>query len=147
MKQFFKNEEIDFRIVVDDDWNNPLAQCQTMCLSFFEPESDTLRVKNTLNFFSSEMKHFKCQVYIGLKNDNQIISKDMNFYSYEKENLIYLTHSNYYSYHEFPSDWYELFLPQDYHIDEEENVYDLDLLIDRFINDFEFNNKKKNNLK
>lgn len=147
LKQFFKNEEIDFRIVIDDDWNNPLAQCQTMCLSFFEPESDTLRVKNTLNFFSSEMKHFKCQVYIGLKNDNQIISKDMNFYSYEKENLIYLTHSNYYSYHEFPSDWYELFLPQDYHIDEEENVYDLDLLIDRFINDFEFNNKKKNNLK
>ncbi len=44
LKQFFKNEEVDFRIVIDDDWNNPLAQCQTMCLSFFEPDSETLRI-------------------------------------------------------------------------------------------------------
>lgn len=147
LKQFFKNEEVDFRILIDDDWNNPLAQCQTMCLSFFEPDSDTLRVKNTLNFFSSELKHFKCQVYIGLKNDHEIVSNDMNFYSYDKNNLIYLTLQNYYSYHAFPSDWYELFLPQDYHIEEEDNDYDLDLIIDRFINEIEFNDKKKLNLK
>ncbi len=147
LKQFFKNEEVDFRIVIDDDWNNPLAQCQTMCLSFFEPDSETLRIKNTLNFFSSDMKHFKCQVYIGLKNDHDIVSKDINFYSYDSENLLYLTNSNYYSYHAFPSDWYELFLPQDYHIEEEDNDFDLDLLIDRFINDIEFNDKKKPFLK
>ena len=53
----------------------------------------------------------------------------------------------YYSYHAFPSDWYELFLPQDYHIEEEDNDYDLDLIIDRFINEIEFNDKKKLNLK
>ena len=147
LKNFFKNEEVDFRIVIDDDWNNPLAQCQTMCLSFFDPESDTLRVKNTLNFFSSEMKHFKCQVYIGLKNDNQVVSNDMNFYNYDPQSLIYLTYKNYFSYHAFPSDWYELFLPQDYHIEEEDNDYDLDLIINRFINEIEFNDKKKTNLK
>ncbi len=93
------------------------------------------------------MKHFKCQVYIGLKNDHDIVSKDINFYSYDSENLLYLTNSNYYSYHAFPSDWYELFLPQDYHIEEEDNDFDLDLLIDRFINDIEFNDKKKPFLK
>lgn len=147
LKNIFKNEEVDFRIVVDEDWNNPLAQCQTMCLSFFDADSDTLRVKNTLNFFSSEMKHFKCQVYIGLKNDGKVISKDMDFYKYDEGGLIYLTQKNYFSFHAFPSDWYELFLPQDYHIEEEDNDYDLDLVINRFINDIEFNDKKKANIK
>jgi hypothetical protein len=124
-----------------------LAQCQTMCLSFFDPDSDTLRVKNTLNFFSSEMKHFKCQVYIGLKNDNKIISNDMNFFNYDSQNLIYLTNKNYFAYHALPSDWYELFLPENYNIEEEDNDYDLDLIISRFINEMEFNDKKKTNIK
>ena len=71
----------------------------------------------------------------------------MNFYNYDPQSLIYLTNKNYFAYHALPSDWYELFLPEDHNMEEEDNDYDLDLIINRFINDIEFNDKKKTNIK
>lgn len=144
LKHILKNEEVDFRLVVNDDWNNPLAQCQTTCLSFFDPDTKTVRVKNTLNFFSNQLKHFKCQVYIGLTNDGLILSENLPLYSYKLTNSIYLTESDYYSYHPFPDDWYELFIPSDSPI-EDEKFYDLEGMIDKMIDDLEFSDKRKKN--
>lgn len=144
LKQILKNEEVDFRVVLNDDWNNPVAQCQTMCLSVFDPDTKTVRVKNTLNFFSSIIKYFKCQVYVGLTNDGTILSENIPLYSYKLTNSIFLTDHDYYSYHPLPDDWYELFIPADSHIEEDAN-YDLDLLIDKMIDDLEFSDKRKKN--
>ncbi len=111
LKQVLKNEEVDFRVVINDDWHSPLAQCVTTCLAFYENEnsSKTARVKNTLNFFSSQMKYFKCQVYVGLNYDGPIYTNDMPFYDYKFSEIIYLTNQNYFSHHELPNGWYELF--------------------------------------
>ncbi len=62
VKQILKNEVVDFRIVVNDDWYNPLAQCQSTTFSSFDLENKNVRIKTTLNFFSPEIKFFKCQV-------------------------------------------------------------------------------------
>lgn len=139
LKQILKNEEVDFRIVINDDWANPLAQCVTTCLSFYENESatKTARVKNTLNFFSNELKYFKCQVYVGLNNDGEIQSKEMPFYPHKTFNSILLTDQDYFSYHPLPDDWYELFVQPDTRMDE---FYDfnLDQAIDKIIYDLEY---------
>jgi len=62
IKQILKNEVVDFRIVINDDWHNPLAQCQTSCFATFDLESKNVRIKTTLNFFSPQITRFKCQV-------------------------------------------------------------------------------------
>lgn len=142
LKQILKNEEVDFRIVVNDDWNNPIAQCQTMCLASFDLETKTVCVKNTLNFFSNELKYFKCQVYIGMSNDGNILSETMPLYNYKLTNSIYLTDSDYYSHHPLPDDWYELFIPSGTRI-EDDNDYDLDKMVDQIIYDLEFTDKRK----
>ncbi len=142
LKQFLKNEEVDFRIVINDDWSNPVAQCQTNCLSFFDPETTTVCVKNTLNFFSNELKYFKCQVYIGLTNDGNILSENLPFYGYKLSNSVFLTDNDYFSYHPLPDDWYELFIQPDTRI-EDDIDYDLDKMIDKIILDLEFADKRK----
>lgn len=142
LKQILKNEEVDFRIVLNDDLNNPIAQCQTNCLSFFDTETKTVRVKNTLNFFSNTLKFFKCQVYIGLTKDGKILSENIPLYSYKLTNSIYLTEQDYFSHHPLPDDWYELYIPPDTPMDEE-NDFNLDIMIDNLINDLEFTDKRK----
>lgn len=142
LKQILKNEEVDFRIVMNDDWNNPIAQCQTTCLSFFDPETATVRVKNTLNFFSNHMKYFKCQVYIGLNNDKNILAENLPFYSYKLTNTIFLTDQDYYSHHPLPDDWYELFIPPESQV-EDEYIYDLDQVLDNLVKELEIKVTKK----
>jgi hypothetical protein len=145
LKQILKNEEVDFRIVINDDWHNPLAQCVTTCLSFFENETatKTARVKNTLNFFSNDLKYFKCQVYVGLNNDGEILSLDnISFYPFKGSNNLYLSEQDYFSYHPLPDDWYELFIPPESTM---EDYYDLNLdsKIDKIIYDLEFDQNIK----
>lgn len=112
LKATLKNESIDFRLIQNDDWVNPIAQCQTFCLSIFDLETKTVRVKNTLYFFSNEMKIFKCQIYIGLTNDGKISTHNVNLYSYKVFNSIYLSDEHYFSYHPIPDEWFELFVPE-----------------------------------
>ncbi len=111
LKHIFKNEIIDFRIIINDDWNTALVECQTTCLSFFDPAIGTIRVKSILNFFSkkNEIKPFKCQLYIGYTEDKDIYSDKLNMYKYKNTNL-YMTDNEYYSYHPLPKEWNELFL-------------------------------------
>lgn len=144
LKHILKNEEVDFRIVINDDWFNPLAQCVTTCLSFFDHETatKTARVKNTLNFFSNALKYFKCQVYVGLNNDGEILAENIPLYNFKLTNSIYLTDSDYFSYHPLPDDWYELFMPSDASI-EDFHDYNLETMIDKIIHDLEFRDKKK----
>ncbi len=113
LKQIFKNEIIDFRIIINDDWNTALVECQTTCLSFFDPAIGTIRVKSILNFFSkkNEIKPFKCQLYIGYTEDKEIYSDKFNMYKYKNTSL-YMTETDYYSYHALPKEWNELFLTE-----------------------------------
>jgi hypothetical protein len=148
LKQVLKNEEVDFRIVLNEDWQNPVAQCVTTCLSFYDKDAaaKTSRVKNTLNFFSQTLKYFKCQVYIGLNNDGEIMSDNIPLFNYKLLNTIYLTEIDYYSYHPLPDDWYELFVPPNTSIVENQDN-NLEAIIDNIIHDLEFNDKKKKDKK
>jgi hypothetical protein len=151
LKQILKNEEIDFRIVINDDWRNPIAQCQTMCLSFYDEgiKGKPMRVKNTLNFFSSEVKHFKCQAYIGLNNDGDVLVENFHLYGYKFPNPVFLTDLDYYSFHPLPNDWYELFAPQESEIEQEErnknkeSFLDIEEMIDKIIYELELNDSRK----
>lgn len=144
LKQILKNEEVDFRIVINDDWHNPLAQCVTTCLSFFENETatKTARVKNTLNFFSNDLKYFKCQVYVGLNNDGEILSDNILLYPFKSSNNLYLSEQDYFSYHPLPDDWYELFIPPESTMEDYCDL-NLDSKIDKIIYDLEFDQNIK----
>ena len=115
LKNILKKEQVDFRLVLNDNWDNPIAQCQTSCLAFFDNETvvkSTVTVKKILNFFLTDAKFFKCQVYIGLNNDLEIPSENLPLYNYKMTGCLFLTYLDYYSYHPLPDDWLELFLPQ-----------------------------------
>ncbi len=115
LKNILKKEQVDFRLVLNDNWDNPVAQCQTSCLGFFDNElllKSTVTVKKTLNFFLTDAKYFKCQVNIGLNNDLEIPSENLPLYNYKMTGSLFLTYLDYYSYHPLPDDWLELFLPQ-----------------------------------
>lgn len=51
IKQVLKNEVVDFRITANDEWSDPIAQCQTTAFSSFDLENKNVRIKTTLNFF------------------------------------------------------------------------------------------------
>ena len=113
IKQIMRNEEVDFKIILNDKMNDPIASCTTKCFSYFEDnvKYEPMTSKTVLNFFSDYVPHFKCQVYIGIKCDNEIQSDQLPLFCYGLPNPIYLTELNYYSYHTLPNDWYELFTP------------------------------------
>ena len=115
VKQILRNEEVDFRIVLNDKYNEPLAQCKTTCFNNYEDsfKDKPMTTKKILNFFSDYIKHFKCQMYLGLKNDGIVQTENLQMYCHKLPNPIYLTELNYYSYHTLPNDWYELYLPPD----------------------------------
>ena len=66
VKQILRNEEVDFRIVLNDKYNEPLAQCKTTCFNNYEDsfKDKPMTTKKILNFFSDYIKHFKCQMYL-----------------------------------------------------------------------------------
>jgi hypothetical protein len=116
LKNILKKEEVDFRLVLNDNWDNPVAQTQTSCLSFYDNESmmkNTVTVKKILNLFFSDAKYFKCQVCIGLNNDMEIPAENLPLYNYKTSASFFLTYLDYFSYHPLPDDWLELFLPDD----------------------------------
>ena len=63
VKQILRNEEVDFRIVLNDKYNEPLAQCKTACFNNYEDsfKDKPMTTKKILNFFSDYIEHFKCQ--------------------------------------------------------------------------------------
>jgi hypothetical protein len=146
LKQLLKNEDVDFRILINDDWNSPLAQCNTNSLSFFDPELKTIRVKNTLNFFSQKdnINYFSCQLYIGITNDGMVHSENLNMYSYKMTKTIFLTEPGYYSPHALPNDWYELFIgPETTYEEEEEQEKQIEDMINEIIKNLDFNMAEK----
>lgn len=143
LKSVLKNEVVDFRIIRNDDWNNPIAQCQTQCFFFFESEPATFRIKNIFNFFSDEMSFFKCQTYIGLTKDGEVSTNRLNLYNYRMLNNIYLTEPEYFSYHPLPDDWYELFVPEENNFKEEVEP-DIEGLVNNIINNLGFSEGKEN---
>lgn len=142
LKQLLKNETIDFRIVANDDWDSPIAQCQAQCLSFFDTNTSTFRVKNIFNFFSNEIKHFKCQTYIGLTNDGSIYSDKLVLYNYRFLNCLYLTDMNYFSYHPLPDEWSELFLSEGTNFEDEDFHLDLESAVNDIIANLGFKDHK-----
>ena len=141
LKSLLKNEVVDFRIIRNDDWNNPVSQCQTQCFFFFESEPSTFRIKNIFNFFSDEMSFFKCQTYVGLTKDGEVSTSKMNLYNYRMKNNIYLTDPDYFSYHALPDDWYELFVPED-NTFKEEKMPDIEGLVNGIISNLGFSDWK-----
>lgn len=116
-----------------------MAQCQTACLASFDSETKTVVIKNTLNFFSDEIKFFKCQAYIGLTNDGQVVAENINLYNYKLTGSILLSDEDYYSHHALPDDWYELFLPEgEVFGDENDRMNQVEKQIDKIIADLDF---------
>jgi len=147
VKQILKNEEVDFRIVLNDKYNEPLAQCKTTCFNNYEDsfKDKPMTTKKILNFFSDYIKHFKCQMYLGLKNDGIVQTENLQMYCHKLPNPIYLTELNYYSYHTLPNDWYELYLPPDTNVEDDNavNNYEIEKKIDDIILSLEGKEKKK----
>ena len=147
IKQILKNEEVNFRIVLNDKYNEPLAECRTACFNNYEEsfKEKPMTTKKILNFFSDYIKHFKCQVYLGLKNDGIVQTENLQMYCYKLPNPIYITDLNYYSFHTLPSDWYELYIPPDTKVedDDAENNYEIEKKIDEIINNLEGKEKKR----
>lgn len=131
LKSILKNEVIDFRIVKNENYEFPFAQCQTQCFFFFENDVKTFRIKNIFNFFSEEISFFKMQIYIGLTNDEEVSTHDLILYNYRLLSNIYLTLPSYFSYHPLPDDWHELFVPEG--IDFKENQHFTSNEIDKVI--------------
>ena len=129
LKQILRNEEVDFRIVLNDKFNEPLAVCKTKCLSNYEEsfKEKPMTTKKILNFFSDYIKYFKCQMYIGLKNDGPVQTENRQMYCYNLPNPIYITDLNYYSHHTLPNDWYELYVPQGIQVEEDYSVNNLEI--------------------
>ena len=98
--------------------------------------------RTVLNFFSDYIKHFKCQVHIGLKNDGLVQTENLQMYCYKLPNPIYITDLDYFSYHSLPNDWYELYIPPETKIEDEAN-YEIEKMIDNIINNLEGKEKKK----
>ena len=147
VKQILKNEEVDFRIVLNDKYNEPLAQCKTTCFNNYEDsfKDKPMTTKKILNFFSDYIKHFKCQMYLGLKNDGIVQTENLQMYCHKLPNPIYLTDLNYYSYHTLPNDWYELYLPPDTNVEDDNTInnYEIEKKIDDIILTLEGKEKKK----
>ena len=147
IKQILKNEEVDFRIVLNDKYNEPLAQCKTTCFNNYEDgfKEKPMTTKKILNFFSDYIKHFKCQMYLGLKNDGIVQTENLQMYCHKLPNPIYITELNYYSYHTLPNDWYELYLPPDSNVEDDIaiNNYEIEKKIDDIIMGLEGKEKKK----
>ena len=147
VKQILRNEEVDFRIVLNDKYNEPLAQCKTTCFNNYEDsfKDKPMTTKKILNFFSDYIKHFKCQMYLGLKNDGIVQTENLQMYCHKLPNPIYLTELNYYSYHTLPNDWYELYLPPDTNVEDDNaiNNYEIKKKIDDIILTLEGKEKKK----
>ena len=147
VKQILRNEEVDFRIVLNDKYNEPLAQCKTTCFNNYEDsfKDKPMTTKKILNFFSDYIKHFKCQMYLGLKNDGIVQTENLQMYCHKLPNPIYLTELNYYSYHTLPNDWYELYLPPDTKVEDDNaiNNYEIEKKIDDIILTLEGKEKKK----
>jgi hypothetical protein len=144
IKQILRNEEVDFRIVLNDKWNEPLAACKTTCFSCYEEnvKEKPMTSRIVLNFFSEYIKHFKCQAFIGLKNDGAVQTENLNMFCYKLPNPIYITDLDYYTYHSMPNDWYELYIPPDTKIEDDAN-YDIEKKIDDIIRNLEGEDKKK----
>ena len=104
-----------------------------------------MTTKKILNFFSDYIKHFKCQMYLGLKNDGIVQTENLQMYCHKLPNPIYLTELNYYSYHTLPNDWYELYLPPDTNVEDDNaiNNYEIEKKIDDIILSLEGKEKKK----
>ena len=147
IKQILRNEEVDFRIVLNDKYNEPLAQCKTTCFNNYEDsfKEKPMTTKKILNFFSDYIKHFKCQMYLGLKNDGIVQTENLTMYCHKLPNPIFLTELNYYSYHTLPNDWYELYLPPDTNVEDDSaiNNYEIEKKIDDIILTLEGKEKKK----
>lgn len=144
VKQILKNEEVDFRIILNNKWNEPLALCKTLCFSCYDDgvKEKPITSKIVLNFFSDYIKHFKCQLYLGLKNDGLVTTESLQLFCYKLPNPIYITDLDYYSYHSLPSDWHELFIPPDTH-PEEDNPNEIDNEIKQLLLELEGKEKKK----
>ena len=147
IKQILRNEEVDFRIVLNDKYNEPLAQCKTCCFNNYEDsfKDKPMTTKKILNFFSDYIQHFKCQMYLGLINDGIVQTENLPMYCHKLPNPIYLTELNYYSYHTLPNDWYELYLPPDTNVEDDNaiNNYEIEKKIDDIILTLEGKEKKK----
>ena len=147
IKPILKNEEVDFRIILNEKYNEPLAECKTTLFSSYEDgfKSKPMTAKKILNFFSDYIKHFKCQLYVGLKNDGIVQTDNLQMFCYKLPNPIFITELNYYSYHTLPNDWYELFLPPGTNIQEDNtvNIYEIEKKIDEIILSLEGKEKKK----
>ena len=147
IKQILKNEEVDFRIVLNDKYNEPLAQCKTTIFNNYEDgfKNKPMTAKKILNFFSDYIKHFKCQLFVGLKNDGIVQTENLPMYCYKLPNPIFITELSYYSYHTLPNDWYELFLPPGTNVEEDTtvNMYEIEKKIDEIILNLEGKEKKK----
>ena len=147
VKQILRNEEVDFRIVLNDKYNEPLAQCKTACFNNYEDsfKDKPMTTKKILNFFSDYIQHFKCQMYLGLINDGIVQTENLQMYCHKLPNPIYLTELNYYSYHTLPNDWYELYLPPDTNVEDDNaiNNYEIEKKIDDIIMTLEGKEKKK----
>ena len=147
VKQILRNEEVDFRIVLNDKYNEPLAQCKTCCFNNYEDsfKDKPMTTKKILNFFSDYIQHFKCQMYLGLINDGIVQTENLPMYCHKLPNPIYLTELNYYSYHTLPNDWYELYLPPDTNVEDDNaiNNYEIEKKIDDIILTLEGKEKKK----
>lgn len=143
LKQIMRNEEIEFKLILNEKWNEPLAQCKTTLFSCYDDnvKERPLTSKTILNFFSDYIKHFKCQVYFGLKNDGIVSTESLQMYCYKLPNPIYITDLDYYSYHPLPNDWYELFIPPDAQI-EDGDSYDAEKEVDHLIKELEGKEKK-----
>ena len=147
VKQILRNEEVEFRLVLNNKYNEPLAQCKTTCFNNYEDsfKDKPMTTKKILNFFSDYIKQFKCQMYLGLKNDGIVQTENLQMYCYKLPNPIYLTELNYYSYHTLPNDWYELYLPPDSNVEDDNaiNNYEIEKKIDDIILTLEGKEKKK----
>ena len=147
VKQILRSEEVDFRIVLNDKYNEPLAQCKTSCFNNYEDSYKTkpMTARKILNFFSDYIKNFKCQMYLGLINDGIVQTENLPMYCHKLPNPIYLTELNYYSYHTLPNDWYELYLPPDTNVEDDNiiNNFEIEKRIDDIILSLEGKEKNK----
>ncbi len=149
MKSILKNEVVDFRIVKNDNYDEPFAQCQTQCFFFFENDTVTFRIKNIFNFFSDDIGHFKMQIYIGLTNDDIVDTSKLILYNYKLLNVIYLTEAYYFSYHPLPDDWHELFVPEGSDFKEVQNTFgnEIENVINGIVDDLGFKESYKEDIK
>jgi len=84
-------------------------------------------------------------MYLGLINDGIVQTENLPMYCHKLPNPIYLTDLNYYSYHTLPNDWYELYLPPDTNVEDDNaiNNYEIEKKIDDIILTLEGKEKKK----